>query len=234
MTRTLLSPTRTLTSGVLLAVLALGLTACGDDSSGSDSPSRDSSSATPDTGSSTDRTELDPVAGVAYPETATPGAPVVEVYSDFQCPICQRFAEAYLDSLREAAEAGKINLVLHQFSFLDRASRNEYSSRSANAAACVYAEGGSTAYLDYYEALFANQPAEGTAGPENDELVDLAATVGVTGIDSCVTDGVYDDYVEDAADAAQEAGVNGTPTVVVDGEVVDQTKLDSAINALTA
>ncbi len=235
MNRTL-RPTRPLVISALAAVLALTLTACGDDSDGSDAPSGNASSS--DSGSdadaAADRVELDPTAGVSYPETPAPDAPVVEIYSDFQCPICQAFAETYLESLRGAADAGKIHLVLHQFSFLDRASRNEYSSRSANAATCVYAEGGSTAYLDYYEALFEDQPAEGTAGPENDELVDLAGTIGVTGIDDCVGGGAYDDYVEDAADAAQDAGVDGTPTVIVDGKVADLANLESVIEDLTA
>ncbi|MEG9225356.1 DsbA family protein [Aeromicrobium sp. Sec7.5] len=231
MNRTL-RPTRPLVISAVVVVLALGLAACGGDTDGSDSPSSDTSPSGPD--AAVERVELDPTEGVSYPETPASDAPVVEIYSDFQCPICQVFADTYLGSLRDAADAGKINLVLHQFSFLDRVSRNEYSSRSANAATCVYVEGGSTAYLDYYEALFENQPAEGTAGPEDDELVDLAATVGVTGIDDCVTGGAYDDYVEDAADAAQDADVNGTPTVIVDGEVADLANLESVIRDLTA
>lgn len=233
MNRTL-RPTRPIAISALLAVLALTLVACGEDSEGSDAPSENTTSQESETSSEADRVEIDPAAGVRYPEPPAPDAPVVEIYSDFQCPICQGFAESYLDSLRGAADAGKINLVFHQFAFLDRASENEYSSRSANAAYCVYAEGGSQAYLDFYTALFDDQPAEGTAGPGDDDLIKLAGTIGVTGIDDCVSNGAYADTVKDAADAAQDADVTGTPTVIVDGEVVDPAKLESVIEDLTA
>ncbi len=219
--------------GCVLAVLSLGLAACGDDTD-SDTPSGSSASQESDAEGDTAVDDLDPTAGVTYPENATPDAPVVELYTDFQCPACQSFTETYLSSLRDAADDGKITLVFHQFAFLDRASKNEYSSRSANAATCVYTEGGSTAYLDFYEALFDDQPAEGTAGPGDDELIDLAETVGGTDIDACVSEGAYADYVKDAAESAQEAGVNGTPTVIVDGEAVDLAELEQVFAELTA
>lgn len=218
----------------LLAVLGLGLAACGGDSDSDDSSSESTTSS--ESGAQDDTTvdDLDPAAGVTYPETPTSGAPVVELYTDFQCPACESFTEAYLPTLRDAADDGKITLVFHQFAFLDRASENEYSSRSANAATCVYSEGGSAAYLDFYEALFADQPAEGTAGPGDDDLIELAESIGVTGIDACVSEGAYADYVKDAAQAAQDADVAGTPTVIIDGEVADLANLESIFGDLTA
>ncbi|WP_229053376.1 DsbA family protein [Aeromicrobium sp. Leaf350] len=231
MTRTR-RPSRPLVLGCLLAVLGLGLAACGDDA---EPDSSSESTASDESGSAdADLTEIDPVEGIAYPETPADGAPVVELYTDFQCPSCEAFASTYLDDLRTAADDGRINLVFHQFAFLDRASSNQYSSRSANAAYCVFAEGGSTSYLDFYEALFDDQPAEGTAGPGDDDLVELAGTVGVTGIDDCVSGGAYADTVKDAADAATDADVSGTPTVLIDGEVVDLAELEQVFGELLA
>ena len=232
MNRTL-RPTRPLVIGALLAVLTLTLAACGDDTD-SEEPGGNPTSGESDAEDTADRADIDPAAGVSYPESPAAGAPVVELYTDFQCPSCASFADTYLETLRTAADAGRINLVFHQFAFLDRMSENEFSSRSANAAYCVFSEGGSEAYLDFYTALFDDQPEEGTAGPGDDDLIELAGTVGVTGIDDCISGGAYADTVKDAAEAAQDADVSGTPTVIVDGEVVDLAELEQVVADLTA
>ncbi len=49
---------------------------------------------------------------------------------------------------------------------------------------CVLDKGGVEDYKKFHDLLYANQPPENTAGPEDAALIDYAKQVGVTGIDS--------------------------------------------------
>ena len=66
------------------------------------------------------------------------------------------------------------------------------------------------------------QPSESGPFPDNQALLDLAVEAGAE--ESEVSEGILEetmrDWVDAATQAAQEAGVQGTPTVLVDGQVV--------------
>ncbi|MFT4298026.1 MAG: thioredoxin domain-containing protein [Aeromicrobium sp.] len=162
---------------------------------------------------------------------------VVELYEDFQCPACQSLETLYGEQLEALVASGDITLKYHPYSFLDDrgGSTNEYSRRSTNAAICIYEEYGAAAYVQFHDYLYANQPAEGTAGPEDAELVSAAESLGFTGIADCVTEHTYFKRVERAKEAGVERGVSATPTIYVDGkQVEDKATLLDQINALVA
>lgn len=154
----------------------------------------------------------------------------VTVYEDLQCPVCQVFEEATGDRLRPAVEAGEVRVEYRMVSFLDGASDNEYSSRALNAALAVLDTAGTEAFLDFHDTLFAEQPAEGGPGPEDDELIEKAVAAGASEdeVRPQVEDKVYEQWIENATDAMSQEGVNGTPTVFIDGEVVEGSAQDSA------
>ena len=148
-------------------------------------------------------------------------APVtVEVYEDFQCPACQAFEEASGPTLTELVDAGTVRLVYRPIAFLDRASTDRYSTRSLNAAACVADAAGTDAFVRFHEALFAEQPAEGGAGLPDSRLVELAEGAGADrqAVSGCLENLEFESWARDVTDAASKAGVNGTPTVLVNGE----------------
>lgn len=159
------------------------------------------------------------------PESGDP-IPAIQVYVDYQCPICQAFDVPNSAMLRSWVDTGAATIEIHPISFLDKASLNEYSSRAANAAACV-ANYEPDAYFDFHALLMEKQPAEGTEGWTDEDLVDFAAEVGVTGaeFESCVADKSFGDWV---ATITQEAltqpipdtdiQVTGTPTILVNGK----------------
>lgn len=159
------------------------------------------------------------------PESADP-IPAIQIYVDYQCPICQAFDVPNSAMLRSWVDTGAATIEVHPLSFLDKASLNEYSSRAANAVACV-ANYEPDAYFDYHALLMENQPAEGTEGPTDEQLIEFAAEVGVSGaeFESCITDKAFGDWV---ALSTQEAltnpipdtdiQVSGTPTILVNGK----------------
>jgi protein-disulfide isomerase len=68
------------------------------------------------------------------------------------------------------------------------------------------------------DALFAQQPAENGPGLTNDQLKKVATDAGSADISSCVDAKTYRPFVAYTTASAQAHGINGTPTVFVDGQ----------------
>jgi protein-disulfide isomerase len=153
-----------------------------------------------------------------------PDAPVtVTVYEDFLCPACKSFEDASGDTLAALVAEGTAAVEYAPVAILDRYSDDEYSTRAVNAAGVVTDAAGPEAFLAFHDLLFANQPAEGGAGLSDDELIELAEQAGATGerVESGIRDRVFDDWTRHVTDSASRNGLTGTPTVLVDGEVLD-------------
>jgi protein-disulfide isomerase len=179
------------------------------------------------------QTARTPAVKIGHPiPTDTPAhagtASIVE-YIDYQCPVCLGFEEANLNNTAALVAAGKATLEIHPVAILDRSSQGtRYSSRAANAAACV-ANFDPDAFLNATAALYEYQPAEGTTGLTNSEILTVLgkADVGTAAIAKCVNKETYRDWVT-ATTAAVENGkfahvattptsFLGTPTVFVNG-----------------
>ncbi|HSU48149.1 MAG TPA: thioredoxin domain-containing protein [Arthrobacter sp.] len=173
--------------------------------------------ATVDANSLGDAPKTPPAEVVAPGAEAEAGKPVkVVLYVDFICPVCKNFETQYNDQLTSLRNDGKITVEYRPLGFLDSRSTTNYSSRAANAAACV-ANTAPEKYADYFNALYAKQPAEGSAGLSDNDLKKMASDMGVN-IDSCVDDKTYRPYVKFTTKEAAAIGVTGTPTVFVDGK----------------
>jgi protein-disulfide isomerase len=143
--------------------------------------------------------------------------PVVDIYEDFQCPICQQFEGLngeYINSLiTEKKAAVRFNIL----SFL-----GTESVLAANAAACSNDE---DKFLDFHLGLYANQPgAENSGEWSADRLIAIGAASGLTSdsFKSCVKELKYEGWVAKVAEAGSKAGVNSTPTVFINGKEIDR------------
>ena len=173
--------------------------------------------ATVDAASLGDAPKTPPAEVVAPGAEAEAGKPVkVVLYVDFICPVCKNFETQYNDQLTSLRNDGKITVEYRPLGFLDSRSTTNYSSRAANAAACV-ANTAPEKYADYFNALYAQQPAEGSAGLSDNDLKKMASDMGVD-INSCVDDKTYRPFVKFTTKEASAIGVTGTPTVFVDGK----------------
>jgi len=152
----------------------------------------------------------------------------VVTYIDYFCPFCGQFESTNAKQLSEWVESGEVVLEVHPVSILDRASLGtQYSTRAANAAACV-ADTAPDRFEAFSALLFENQPAENTEGVSDADLVDLADQAGAlegTGVGDCIDTGQFTDWVTQATDRALSGPLPdsdveklaGTPTVIVDG-----------------
>ncbi len=142
----------------------------------------------------------------------------VVIYEDFLCPFCMEFEAASRDDLAQLAADGQVKVDYRPLDFLSRF--GDYSLRSTNAFAAVLANDGPETAKAFHDALFENQPSESGPFPEDSELVELGVDAGAdeAALQSAVDDLTYETAVADATDAASRAGINATPTILLDGE----------------
>lgn len=160
----------------------------------------------------------------------------IVIYEDFLCPFCGQLERASSDQLGELAAEGKVQVEYRPFDLLSD-SFGDYPIRATNAFAVVLEEEGADVAKEFHDLLFENQPEEGGDYPTDDELVDLAVEAGAS--EDAVRDGIegleQEQWVTDATRAAAAAGVEGTPTVLLDGELfTDYSDIDSLVDNLIA
>lgn len=161
------------------------------------------------------------------------GENTMATYIDFMCPVCNQFEQVYGEAISGLVDDRTITLNIHPISILDRTSQGtEYSTRAANAMYCVAAADGE-ASVPFMQAMFANQPAEGSTGLTDEQILAIAGEVGVTGIDACVNDGLYSGFVTamtEKTPVAPGASGIGTPTIAINGEAIANSTLPEPAN----
>ncbi|MGA5759223.1 DsbA family protein [Nonomuraea bangladeshensis] len=141
-------------------------------------------------------------------------APVLDVYEDFDCPVCKDMHAKVDPTIQRLAREGKVKVVFHAVTIFRDEPMRSNSIRAAAAARCVP----ESSWLAFRDELYAIQPApHGVAsGFTVEELVGAARKAGAQ-VDSCVRDQSYAD-----AHLAETAKVRleGTPTLLLDGKLL--------------
>ncbi len=154
----------------------------------------------------------------------------VVVYEDFICPACKSFEDAHAADLDAAVSDGRATVEYRPFNFLSQL--GDYSQRSVNAFAVVLDTAGPEAAKKFHDLLYAEQPPEVGPYPDDAWLIDKAVEAGA--IESEVTGGIetltFEGWVGNSAKSA--ADIDGTPTVIVDGETVNPFDGDKLVEAL--
>ena len=137
------------------------------------------------------------------------GVPVIDIYEDFQCPVCAQFEAAQGDYLEKLIADKKATVVYHTLSFL-----GPESIAAANAAACSADEG---KFLDYHKMLYLTQPKENSGAWTNASLAAAGQSVGISSqkFTNCVSKGTYADWVSNVAAEGAKKNVNSTPTIFI-------------------
>ena len=170
-----------------------------------------------------DRTVTTPTAavdgGTAF--AVGDGPVTIDIYEDFMCPICGEFESQSRATLQRLVTDRKVTVRYHPIAILDRYSNGtEYSTRAAAASAAAGAAG---RFREYHEALFARQPAEGSDGLDDAQLVEIGRSVGLTdaAFADAVRDRTYTGWAARITETASGRGVTGTPAVLVAGSRLD-------------
>ena len=162
-------------------------------------------------------------------------AVMVRVFSDFECPFCQRYALEILPSLEEGLlDRDDVGFAFHHFPLTSIHANAEPAAEAAQCVADLY---GDDAFWPYHDLLFErldawkglgdplpyfarvtrDVQAIATAAAEVDEAVsdEAAADVAAQRVGACLSDGDARATVRAATARARELGLSGTPTVFV-------------------
>ncbi|MCO5967306.1 DsbA family protein [Actinoallomurus soli] len=153
-------------------------------------------------------------------------APKLEMFEDFQCPICHEMESTSGNTVKKLAAEGKVNVIYYPFWLFKQQSEpiRGNSQRAANAALCAPAD----KWVQYHDMIYKNQPAEGSNGFSNKDLIGWANKLGfdTPAFEQCVK-GLQKQSQVDAMTtyAEQTRQVSGTPTVFLDGQSLDLTNV---------
>lgn len=141
------------------------------------------------------------------------GAPVVDVYLDYLCTHCWTFESTNASALDELVTAGEATVSYHPVVFM-----GDFSRRGANALATV-ASASPEHVSAFNEGLFAAQPEGGATALSDEQIAEVASSIGIPQdvIDSFAA-GQFNDWVDAATEKASKDGIGGTPTILIDGE----------------
>jgi protein-disulfide isomerase len=141
-------------------------------------------------------------------------APVtIDLYEDFQCPVCETWGQSVFPSLvTNELAAGTVKIAFHDMAFL-----GPESIAAAKAAQAAEQQG---RFWDMWATLYANQGRENSGAFSNDRLIAMATQLGLdtakfqTDMASAATQAA----VDASRAAAGAVGVTSTPTLVIAGQ----------------
>jgi protein-disulfide isomerase len=144
-------------------------------------------------------------------------------YGDFECPYC---GAAYPILKRVQRRLGKkLRFVFRQFPI---AESHPHAESAAEASESVAAQGGPKAFWRMHDQLFENQRAL-----QYDDLARYAVKAGVKGdvVLNDLDEGRYRELVRESFMSGARSGVNGTPTLFIDGIRYDGPRDEEALVA---
>jgi protein-disulfide isomerase len=143
----------------------------------------------------------------------------IDVWEDPQCPVCKMFTDANGQYLESLIREKKATVRYHLLSFL-----GDESVRAANASFCAADEG---QFLDFHKAIYTVQSSlENSGFWSNETLVNIGKKIGIssTTFEDCVNKGSKVDLVQANSDSMSKYGVQGTPTVFINGKKWERTQ----------
>jgi protein-disulfide isomerase len=147
----------------------------------------------------------------------------IDVFEDFQCPVCQQFTLTIEPQLMQNEVAsGQVYYVFHNFPFIDRGtwdSAQKESHQAANAAMCAASQG---RFWDYHDILFANWTGENVGDFSDKRLVAYAQVLKLdtASFNTCFRANTFRAQIDADYAEGNSMGVTGTPTVFVNNKEV--------------
>ncbi|WP_411078577.1 DsbA family protein [Streptomyces sp. cmx-18-6] len=158
----------------------------------------------------------------------------LELYEDSRCPVCATFEQAVGETLAKDVEDGKYKVKYVGATFIDNMASGE-GSKNALSALGAALNVSPEAFLDYKAALYSAKfhPEERDDKFAKDSyLIEVADSVdalkGDKAFQKDVEDGTYDAWAMKMSAAFSKSGVEGTPTLKMDGKPVTSEGSDAA------
>ncbi|MFE7752764.1 DsbA family protein [Streptomyces sp. NPDC057428] len=150
----------------------------------------------------------------------------LELYEDSRCPICATFEQTVGKTVTGDVDAGKYKIKYVGATFIDNSDSGE-GSKNALSALGAALDVSPEAFLEYKAALYSAKyhPQETSDKFAKDSyLIEVADTVdalkGNAAFKKDVEDGTYDAWAIKMSKAFDKSGVQGTPTLKMDGKTL--------------
>ncbi|WP_406412564.1 DsbA family protein [Streptomyces halstedii] len=150
----------------------------------------------------------------------------LELYEDSRCPVCATFEQAVGEKVAKDVEAGTYKIKYVGATFIDNMSNGE-GSKNALSALGAALDVSPEAFLDYKAALYSAEfhPEEtDDKFAKDDYLIEVANSVDALkdnkAFEKAVKDGTYDAWAMKMSKAFDKSGVQGTPTLMMDGKKI--------------
>ncbi|MFD9545245.1 DsbA family protein [Streptomyces sp. NPDC060022] len=150
----------------------------------------------------------------------------LELYEDSRCPICATFEQTVGETVAKDVDAGKYRIKYVGATFIDNSDNGE-GSKNALSALGAALDVSPEAFLDYKAALYSAKyhPEESQDKFAKDSyLIEVADSVdalkGNTAFQKDVEDGTFDAWAIKMSKTFDKSGVQGTPTLKMDGKTV--------------
>lgn len=166
-----------------------------------------------------------------YAVAGSDGADLTVTYfGSWKCPYCAQFSTGFLPTLVEDyVVPGDVALEYRNISYFDGEPFLGPDAPAAGTAGLAAWNVDPETYWPYHEYVFRNQPPESQRWATPDRLASFASEAGFDNPDTirtAVEDERYRDALRATDTAARDAGVSGTPTLLVDGTTVSPFERD--------
>ena len=142
-------------------------------------------------------------------------APITIIeFSDYECPFCARFYSNTLPQLKkEYIDTGKVRLIYRDFPL----SFHQDAQKAAEATEIARELGGEGKFWEMHDKIFENQQAIAI-----EDLLGYAEEIGLNKnkFEEILNSNKYQNEVQKDFQDGQKAGVQGTPTFFINGQIL--------------
>jgi protein-disulfide isomerase len=156
------------------------------------------------------------------PAIGDPNAPVkLALFEDFKCPACKSFEEIVWPKIeREYVDAGKVQAFFIYQQIIPN------STTAGIASECVF-EQNPDLFWDYKTIVYRSQGNEAQDWATASKMVELARTyvpdINAEELNTCLAENRHADKVKADTDMGKAIGVQGTPTLFINGQKLEVT-----------
>ncbi len=158
-----------------------------------------------------------------HPTIGEDDAPVQIIeFGDYKCPSCKAWSERVYPQLKkEFIDTGKVNLT-----YINTLFHGEESELAAKAGEAVYKQN-PEAFWDFHKKLFEAQPNQkhDQKWVTEDKVLEIAEesvpSIELTQMREDLHSGAIAQEVQNDMDLVNEYGIQQTPTIMIDGQIVE-------------
>lgn len=173
-----------------------------------------------------------PAEWIAGKSLGSPDAPVViQLWEDFLCPSCQAFSRTVKPQIvEEYVKSGQVRLEFNHFPLTQH---EPGASMSALATECAAEQ---NYFWPFHDKVFQMASVDQQGAVQYDDMVGYARDMGlnVQQFESCLASGQYRAAVTQSVQTAQQLGLSFTPSVIVNGTLLQDSSYPSVKLAVEA